>query len=171
MRTNKHDPQYAHYGKFFVVQREGVILHPGQPIVSQANFDAYVSNYGEDYEIRDAPLGDIRDAYGNQRYEYDGSAFVLRAAADLLADAQAGALAVLRRAYAAALERSDHHEQKAKTLLLDHLASGESGDPPQYWTDWKSERDAIDTQYQSEKAAIMAETDPSKLQDVSYSLV
>lgn len=78
----------------------------------------------------------------------------LKSDSDKIEPMRAHKLSRLRRSYGRALNELDEHEGKAKTLLLKWLAGGSVGDPPQYWTDWETDRDSIDSNYSTKKTYI-----------------
>lgn len=67
-------------------------------------------------------------------------------------------LAKLRSNYQIALNALTQSENKAKTLMLSWIDDGSSGDKPQYWLDWRTGRDSIDSNYQTKKAYILDES-------------
>jgi hypothetical protein len=75
---------------------------------------------------------------------------------DLIYKIQAGKINELKTNFEDALCLLEQNEDKAKTLLLEWLAGDKSGPPPDYWTNWKSGRDSIDSNYQIKKAYLLA---------------
>ena len=125
----------------------------GYEIDTEDRFQEYKDNFGETYVLSDQhDPTPIFDEHKNPVRVWDGSQLVDFSDANKLENAKSKAMKTLQIAYQIALNALDNNEPKAKTLLLDALASGDPA--PQYWLDWKAGRDAIDANYQTEKAMI-----------------
>lgn len=94
--------------------------------------------------------------------------FGIRANQSEIEDVRTQVLEELKITYGMKVKNLSKNEEKAKTLQLQWLEDGSTPPAPAYWTDWKTDRDALETSYQTKKTTVTDATTVAAINAVDW---
>lgn len=128
------------------------ITNPAYILTTDVLKTQYQADYPNNIVSTVLVTGEIMDKYGNYRYKVVSGDPVLKDDSDWIVNTRAKKLKELKGNAFVAIGEITQNEYKAKTLAIQALI--DSVAIPIYWTDWKTARDTIITNYQTKKTYI-----------------